>query len=708
MARPENEPHHMPKMEVAMIENASLNLTSDDVFLMGKGEWFRSYDKMGAHPCTCDGVDGWHFSVWAPDVVSVHVVGDFNGWDEWANPLTCTETGGVWEGFIPGLGEGELYKYVIETAAGERLYKADPYAFSAQCPPETASRTCDISGYAWGDSAWMRHRDTHPHMKQPLNIYEVHLGSWKRHDDGLSGNGGQPAGDQDAGGSYLTYDELSEQLVEYVKRMGYTHIELMPVMEYPFDGSWGYQVTGYYAPTSRYGTPKQFMHFVDACHRAGIGVIADWVPGGCCADAHGLARFNGTALYEGRVHPTWGTLKFALGKGEVQTFLISNALYWLEAYHIDGLRVDGVSSMLYLNFGVDDPGQKIFNENGGEQDWEAVYFLQQFNKAVAQYFPSAMTIAEESTAWPLVTYPPDDGGLGFHYKWDMGWMNDTLHYMQTDFPWRPGNHGMLTFSIMYAFNENFVLPLSHDEVVHGKCSLIGRMPGDYWRQFAGLRSLAFYQMTHPGAKLNFMGNEVGQFIEWRYYEGVELFLAERYDAHRNHQAFIAALNDFYRNSPALWQNAYVWEGYDWIDANDADQSIISFVRHGDNEKDDLVVLINFDPRNFEEFRVGVPVAGTYREVFNSDAVEYGGSGVINTGDAKSEDVPWNGREQSIVIRVPPLAGIALRCVRRAPKKRAKAKVEKKTANSDSPKETKASTKPTKAKRAPKAGKPKDK
>ena len=638
-------------------------LSKDDVYLFGIGMWERSWEKMGAHPDTQQRTRGWRFCVWAPDVKSVHVIGEFNDWDEQANPLVPVHTSAIWEGFIPGAEQGQLYKYLIETNEGEKLYKADPYAFKAECPPGTASVLWTLDGYQWNDAAWLKRRASHNHMSQPLNIYEVHIGSWKRHGDA-------PQGDPDEYGNYpgpmdpfpaqrgefYTYDDLSVELVDYVRDMGYTHIEVMPLMEHPFDGSWGYQTTGYYAATSRYGNPQQLMHFIDACHEAGIGVIMDWVPGGFCADAHGLATFNGQMLYEHEIHPNWGTHKFDFSRGEVRSFLVSNALYWVEAYHIDGIRMDGVSSMLYMNFGIDDPGQKRFNKNGTEEDLDASAFIRQTNLEMGRLHPDVMMIAEESTAWPLVTYPPKDGGLGFHFKWDMGWMNDTLHYMQTDFPWRPGNHRMLTFSTMYQFNENFVLPLSHDEVVNGKCSLITRMPGDTWRQFAGLRALALYQMTHAGGKLNFMGNEIGQFIEWRYYEGIEYFLAEQFETHRKQQAFIAALNAVYNEQPALWQRAFEGSGFEWIDADNADQSIISFVRHGDKPKDDLVILINMDVNARENFRMGVPEWCTYGEVFNSDEERFGGSGVVNDGRLKCEDVPWNGREQSIVVRVPPLGG----------------------------------------------------
>ena len=650
--------------------DSSLYLSNDDIYLLGNGNWFRSYEKLGAHPAkAADGTSGYHFAVWAPHVQSVHVIGDFNDWDEAASPLTKSETGDVWEGFIPGVVAGQLYKFLLVSHDGEKLYKADPYAFFAELPPGTASRTADISGYVWKDEKWMAERAERPMLKSPLNIFEVHLGSWKRHgnepqgeprEDGTWPGPGDPFPAQR--GTFYTYDDLSKELVAYVKKMGYSHIEVLPLSEHPFDGSWGYQPTGYFAPTSRFGNPQQLMHFVDACHKAGIGVIMDWVPGGFCADAHGLATFNGEMLYEHEIHPNWGTHKFDFARGQVRSFLVSNALYWVETFHIDGIRMDGVSSMLYMNFGIDDPGQKRFNKLGTEEDLDASAFIRQTNTTMGQLHPDVMMIAEESTAWPLVTYPPEDGGLGFHFKWDMGWMNDTLHYMQTDFPWRPGNHRMLTFSTMYQFNENFVLPLSHDEVVNGKCSLITRMPGDQWRQFAGLRALAFYQMTHAGGKLNFMGNEIGQFIEWRYYEGIEYFLTEEYESHRDQQVFIEALNKFYNKNAALWQRGYESGGFEWIDADNSDQSIVSFVRRGDDPADDLVILINFDVNAREDFRLGVPEWGVYAEKFNSDAAEFGGSGVLNEGRLRCEDVAWNGREQSIVLRVPPLAGIVLKKV----------------------------------------------
>ena len=647
----------------------ALDITNDDLYLMGAGTWYRSYEKLGAHEAEENGERGYRFAVWAPDVRSVRVIGDFNGWDVTADPLRPLPNGSVWCGFVPGVEPGELYKYVIETDAGELLYKADPYAFASELTPGTASKTAAEPAYAWRDAAWLAHRAETDHMHEPLNIYEVHLGSWRRHGDEPQGEpraDGTWPGPMDEfpaqRGRYYSYDDLASELVPYVKRMGYTHIEMLPVMEHPFDGSWGYQVTGYFAPTSRFGEPEGLMRLIDTCHEAGIGVILDWVPGGFCADAQGLAMFNGHMLYEREIHPNWGTHKFDFARGEVRSFLVSNALYWLDRFHADGIRMDGVSSMLYLNFGIDDPAEKRLNERGTEEDLDASAFIRQVNAAVGEYYPNVMMMAEESTAWPLVTYPPEDGGLGFHYKWDMGWMNDTLHYLQTDFPWRPGNHGMLTFSMMYAFNENFILPLSHDEVVHGKCSLITRQPGDQWRQFAGLRTLALYQMTHPGGKLNFMGNEIGQYIEWRYYESIQWFLTEQFEPHAKHQHYVEALNALYLAEPALWRESYDWRGFEWLSADDSEHSIISFVRRGDAPDEELVVVINFDVNFRPSWRVPVPREGDYVEVFNSDAEEFGGSGQLNPGTLSSRPEDCDGRENSLVMNVPPLGGTILRRV----------------------------------------------
>lgn len=685
----------------------NLMLTDDDIHLFGTGMWQRAWEKMGAHKDVQGNSEGWLFRVWAPQVSSVHVVGDFNGWDPKATPLTRAANSDIWETFVPGLEQGSLYKYVIETDAGELLWKADPFGFYAETCPGTASKLWDLGGYTWKDATWLNRRAERDIMKSPLNIYEVHLGSWKRHgnepqgeprEDGTWPGPGDPFPAQR--GTYYTYDDLSDELVAYVKKMGYTHIEVMPLSEHPFDGSWGYQATGYFAATSRYGTPQQLMHFVDACHKAGIGVILDWVPGGFCANAEGLATFNGRMLFEREIHPNWGTHKFDFSRPEVRSFLVSNALFWIEQFHVDGIRMDGVSSMLYLNFGVGNPADKKFNKYGTEEDLDASAFIRQVNCAVGKEFPDVMMIAEESTAWPLVTYPAEDGGLGFHLKWDMGWMNDTLHYMQCDFPWRPGNHSLLTFSIMYAFSENFILPLSHDEVVNGKCSLIGRMPGDDWRRFAGLRTLAFYQMTHPGAKLTFMGDEIGQQIEWRYYESVEWFLAKDFDAtHGAQQRFIEALNHFYTKQRGLWQNAYTEQGFEWIDANNSEQSIVSFVRHGDKPADDLLILINFDPASYETYRVGTPREGDWELVFNTDEPTFGGSGFPVVDMASSKPEPWNMRDNSIEIAVPGLAGLVYRRRRASSYKPPKAAKKKPTASrtaKDEPKPA-ATAKPPKAK-----------
>ena len=682
-------------------------LTADDIYMFGHGTWQRAWEKMGAHRDVQNGTQGWLFRVWAPDVKSVHVAGDFNDWSAEATPLAKAAKSDIWEGFVAGLEQGELYKYVIETDTGELLWKADPFGFYAEGNPGTASRLWDLSGYAWKDKVWLNRRAKRDILKSPLNIYEVHLGSWRRHgdepqgeprEDGTYPGPGDPFPAQR--GTFYTYDDLSDELVEYVSQMGYTHVEVMPLMEHPFDGSWGYQATGYFSATSRYGTPQQLMHFVDACHKAGVGVILDWVPGGFCANAEGLATFNGHMLFEREIHPNWGTHKFDFGRPEVRSFLVSNALFWIETFHADGIRMDGVSSMLYLNFGVDNPSDKKFNKYGTEEDLDASAFIRQVNCAVGRAFPDVMMIAEESTAWPLVTYPAEDGGLGFHLKWDMGWMNDTLHYMQCDFPWRPGNHRLLTFSIMYAFSENFVLPLSHDEVVNGKCSLIGRMPGDQWRQFGGLRTLAFYQMTHPGAKLNFMGNEIGQYIEWRYYESIQWFLTQDFEQHAAQQRFVKALNHLYTERPALWQRGYDEDGFSWIDADNNEQSIVSFVRHGDKPADDLLILINFDPASYETFRVGTPREGDWELVFNTDDPEFGGSGFTHVDMASSQPYPWNGQENSIEIAVPGLAGLVYRRARKSsyvppkPKKAVTARATKTAAKAPAKASaTKASAKP---------------
>ena len=491
-----------------------------------------------------------------------------------------------------------------------------------------------------------------------MNIYEVHLGSWKQQE--------QP---EDPDYPFLSYRQLAEELIPYAAEMGYTHLELLPVMEHPFDGSWGYQVTGFFAPTSRYGAPQDFMYFVDQAHQHGLGVILDWVPGHFCRDAHGLGRFNGKMLFEGADHPEWGTYKFDFARSEVRGFLISSALYWLSCFHADGIRVDGVTSMLYLNFGLPDWAEKTYNAQGGEENTAAVEFLRQLNDAVHAYAPGAITVAEESSAWPHVTGDTASGGLGFDYKWDMGWMNDTLEYCKTDFPFRSYHHNQLTFSMAYGFSERFILPLSHDEVVHGKLSLMGRMPGDYWRKFAGLRLLAMYQLTHPGGKLSFMSTEYGPFIEWREYESLEWFLLD-YPAHRMHRDYVQRLNRLYRDTPALWQDDHSWEGFHWLDADDSTQSILLFRRTGREKTKAVTVLLNFQPNVYSDFCIGVPYPGQYRELFNSDAGSFGGSGKENPGILKAEPIPCHGEKWSVCVQVPPIGGILLQKI---PKKRAKQK-----------------------------------
>jgi len=629
-------------------------LTDDDRFLFAQGTWQQAYKRLGAHKAVMDGQEGFAFAVWAPQAKSVRVTGDFCGWDPAAQIMPPADESGVWRLFVAGAKEGDAYKYVIETERGEFIYKADPYAFWAEKPPATASRLYDPFTYRWRDGLWMRRRQLRRHFKAPLNIYEVHLGSWRRNMDG----------------SYLSYEQLADTLIPYAAEMGYTHLELLPVMEHPFDGSWGYQLTGYYAPTARYGSPAQFMAFIEKCHLAGLGVILDWVPGHFCRDAHGLASFTGKMLYERAEHAQWGTFKFDFGRGEVRSFLLSNALFWLQVYHADGLRVDGVTSMLYLNFGVDDPTQQKYSADGSETDAEAVAFLRLLNRNIGTLCPGAITIAEESTAWPLVSRPPDAGGLGFHYKWDMGWMNDTLRYMKTDFPFRPYHHRLLTFSMMYCYNENFILPLSHDEVVHGKCSLIGRMPGDYWRRFAGMRALMLYQMLHPGGKLNFMGSEYAPFIEWRCNESLEWFLPEQYEPHRKHRDFVRALNALYRQEKALWQRSYEPEGFRWIDADNAAQSVLLFERRGDRPCDTVWALISFVPEVWDDYRVGVPAKGVYREIFNSDDAAFGGSGRRNEGPLTAEAIPCHGQPYSVALKTPPIGGLLLKRVRQTPAKAA--------------------------------------
>ena len=627
------------------------NITEEKLYLFNQGQYFHSYRIFGAHPVE----GGVRFTVWCPEVKSVGVIGSFNDWTP--QYLTPRGSTGVYSGIISEAKPGNLYKYRITTAAGETFDKADPYAFWAEVRPGTASRIARLDGYTWHDGRYRAIRRS-TKSPRPMNIYEVHLGSWKQQEH-----------PEDPDYPFLSYRQLADELIPYAKDMGYTHLELLPVMEHPFDGSWGYQVTGFFAPTSRYGGPQDFMYFVDQAHQHGLGVILDWVPGHFCRDAHGLGRFNGKMLFEGADHPEWGTYKFDFTRSEVRSFLISSALYWLGCYHADGIRVDGVTSMLYLNFGLPDWAEKTYNDQGGEENTAAVEFLRQLNDAVHTFAPGAITVAEESSAWPHVTGDTASGGLGFDYKWDMGWMNDTLEYCKTDFPFRSYHHNKLTFSMAYGFSERFILPLSHDEVVHGKLSLMGRMPGDYWRKFAGLRLLALYQITHPGGKLSFMSTEYGPFIEWREYESLEWFLLD-YPTHQMHQDYVKQLNRLYQNTPALWQDDHSWEGFHWLDADDSAQSILLFRRTGREKTKAVTVLLNFQPEVYSDFRIGVPYPGQYQELLSSDATEFGGSGKGNPDILKAEPVPCHGEKWSVRVTVPPIGGILLQ---KLPRKNAKQK-----------------------------------
>ena len=607
-------------------------LTDELIYLFNTGKCYHAYRTFGAH--ITDG--GVQFTIWAPDVRRVCVTGDFNGW---SSDLALEAIGdtGVWTGFAPGVGEGCRYKYDIEFMSGQHVLKADPFGTGSEVRPGTASVVRDIS-YTWNDSDWIRKREETDVFTSPMNIYELHLGSWHRH-EGEDG--------------FYNYREVAAELIPYILRMGYTHIEILPVLEHPLDASWGYQVTGYFAPTARYGKAADLKYLVDECHKAGIGVILDWVPGHFCPDEQGLANFNGSKLFESEIHPDWGTYKFDFSRTQVRSFLLSNAMYWVDEYHADGIRVDGVSSMLYLNFGKSDRSTFRFNKYGEDGDLDAIDFLREFNHMIGTSFKGVFTVAEESSAWPLVTRPPADGGLGFHFKWNMGWMNDTLEYMKCDFPYRSGAHNKLTFSMTYAYSENYILPFSHDEVVHGKLSLIGRMPGDTWRKFAGVRLLALYQMTHPGKKLNFMGNEIAQFIEWREYEQLEWFLLG-YDNHAKYQKYIEDLNHLYLQHPALWSLDNTWDGFRWIDADNREQTVYTYMRMAKDEL--LVVALNTGVQAFDEFTIGVPEKGYYKEIFNSDATKYAGSGRVNTRQVRAKKKPAHGMPYSITFKMPVVGG----------------------------------------------------
>lgn len=624
-----------------------LALDEEALYLFHEGSNYRSYQMLGAHEMRQGETAGVRFAVWAPNAREVRVVGNFNHWDGTSHVMDRIKESGIWTLFIPGIASGELYKYEIITSGGGRILKADPYAFRAELRPGTASIVYNLAGYDWHDEGWQRQKKEMTVYERPVLIYEVHLGSWQRGTDG----------------QFLTYREMAEKLVDYVADMGYTHIEFMPLGEYPFDGSWGYQVTGYYAVTSRYGTPHDFMYLVDRCHSKGIGVIMDWAPGHFCKDDHGLRMFDGTPLYEycdcqRAENAGWGTANFDLGRPEVLSFLISNALFWFEVYHIDGLRVDAVANMLYLDYGRE-TGQWSPNRYGGNGNLEGMSFLRKLNEAVFKYYPEAMMIAEESTAWPMVSWPTDVGGLGFNFKWNMGWMNDMLRYMSEQPIHRKWHHNLVTFSFMYAFSENFVLPLSHDEVVHGKKSLLDKMPGDYWQKFANLRAFYAYWMAHPGKKLLFMGGEFGQFIEWKYDDSLDWHLID-YPMHRMLQKYVRDLNKFYQAERPFWQIDFDWQGFEWIDCNDYNQSVISFIRKGRETGEFIIAVCNFTPVVRERYRIGVPAPGTYQEVFNSDRQQYGGSGVVNILPLNTQDIEWHGRSVSLELTLPPLSTIYLK------------------------------------------------
>jgi 1,4-alpha-glucan branching enzyme len=623
--------------------------TSFDIHLFHEGNLSYAHRSFGAHLTREEGVDGCRFTLWAPRAQGVQVVGVFNRWDESAAPMTRIGDTGVWSTFIPAVREGDAYKYRIIGVHGQIIYKADPYGFFAEVKPQTASKVYRLEGYEWGDSEWLKRRQARDIYRDPQLIYEAHLGSWKKKDNG----------------DYMTYRELAHEMVDYVADMGYTHIELMPISEHPFDGSWGYQVTGFFAATSRYGAPKDFMYFVDRCHQMGLGVLLDWVPAHFCKDEQGLYQLDGAPLYEIEEFPGWGTMKFDFGCPQVQSFLISNACFWFDVYHVDGLRADAVSSMLYLDYGKEASTRR--NRYGGDGDLEAVEFLKKLNYVVFREFPWAQMVAEEATDWPLVTGPVHMGGLGFNFKWNMGWMNDVLRYMALDAVYRPFHLNLLTFSLMYAFSENFILPLSHDEVVHGKKSLLDKMSGDYWRKFAGLRTLIAYMFAHPGKKLIFMGTELAPFMEWRYYESLEWHLLG-FDAHRQFKHYMRVINYFYLNEPALWEQDRGWEGFSWIDCHNEAQSIISFVRWGKQPDDFMVVLCNFTPAYYGIFRLGVPRPGYYRQVFNSDESEYGGSGKGMSNRVWTRRIPLHGQAWSIEIEAPPLSCIMFKRNKRVHKR----------------------------------------
>ena len=620
-------------------EKTWANISRFQTYLFNSGDNFKSYEMLGSHKVKIDGVNGWRFAVWAPKAVSVRVVGDFNDWNGYDKMLERIETSGVWYGFFTDIEEGMLYKYAIEAEDGETYYKADPYAVKSELRPGTASVTKDISNnYKWGDKAWISARGKSSTLTEPMNIYEIHIGSWKIHDDG----------------SFYTYRELADELVPYVKKMGYTHIELMPITEYPFDGSWGYQVTGFFSATTRYGESEDLKYLIDKCHKNHIGIIMDWVPAHFPRDAHGLRMFDGTPVYEYAdprlgEHKDWGTMVFDYSKSEVISFLISSAYFWAEQYHIDGIRVDAVSSMLYRDYSRND-GEWVPNEYGGNGNLEAVDFLKKLNKIMGTEFPNFMMVAEESTAWPLVTAPPENDGLGFNYKWNMGWMNDTLRYMGMDPYFRKDNHSLLTFMMMYAYSENYILPLSHDEVVHGKGSMLNKMFGEYDEKFAAYRTLLGYYMTMPGKKMLFMGGEFGQMLEWRYDDQLEWNVLE-IDKHKRLHQYVKDLNHFYMENKALWELDTSWDGFRWVNEADSENSVLSYIRRGRHAADNVVVVANFTPVERPIYKIGVPLAGEYEVVFHSSAVKYGGNKRITKKVYKTKNMQFSDMMYTIEVAI---------------------------------------------------------
>lgn len=625
----------------------SLYPTDYDIFLFHQGNLFFSYQMMGAHIINSENFQGVRFTVWAPNAKAIYVVGDFNNWNGSNHPMEKISDSGLWVCFIPNLKAGDLYKYEIHTHDNRILLKADPYAFYSELRPNTASVVYPLNDYEWNDAEWMKKKKKTNIFESPLHIYEVHLGTWKK----------KPNGD------YYTYRELADELIDYVVEMGFTHIEILPLSEHPYDRSWGYQTTGYFSVTSRYGTPNDFKYFVDRCHQKGIGVIIDWVPGHFCKDDHGLRQFDGRPLYEysdpnkAEKHQ-WGTLSFDFGRNEVQSFLISNALFWLDVYHIDGIRVDAVASMLYLDFGKEDQTW-LRNEYGGRENIEAVHFIKKMNEAVFKFYPNTLMMAEESSAWPLVSAPTYLGGLGFNYKWNMGWMNDMLEYMELDPIYRKWHHNLITFSFLYAFSENFVLPLSHDEVVHGKKSLLNKMPGDYWQKFANLRVFLGYLMTHPGKKLLFMGGEFGQYDEWKDLEDLDWELLD-FDMHNKMHQYVKSLNHFYLKERSLWELDHDEDGFEWIDPHNRAQSIITFMRKSKRSNDYTIIVCNFTPNYFPHYWIGVPEKGKYVEIFNSDRVQFGGSGKENKEPLKSVKESYHNQPYKINIQIPPLSLVILK------------------------------------------------